>query len=54
MYEPFTALSDDFTFDLPPIALAEVPIDNGQRSPGQQNAPDIGSLPIASSGDHFA
>jgi Ion channel len=55
MYEPFIeALSDYFKFDLPPIALAEVPIDNWQRSPWQQSAPGIGSLPIANPGDHFS
>jgi hypothetical protein len=55
MYEPFIeALSDYFKFDLPPIALAEAPVDNWQRSPWQQSAPGIGSLPIANPGDHFS
>ena len=55
MYEPFIdALADYFKFDLPPIALAEVPVDNWQRSPWQERAPGIGSLPIANPGDHFS
>ena len=55
MYEPFIdALADYFNFELPPIALAEVPIDNWQRSPWQERAPGIGSLPIANPGDHFS
>lgn len=54
MYEPFIdALAGYFKFDLPPIALAEVPIDNWQRSPWQERAPGIGSLPIANPGEHF-
>jgi hypothetical protein len=55
MYEPFIdALADYFKFDLPPIALAEVPVDNWQRSPWQASAPGIGSLPIANPSDHFS
>ena len=54
MYEPFIdALADYFKFDLPPIALSEVPIDNWQRSPWQERAPGIGSLPTVNPGDHF-
>jgi hypothetical protein len=54
MYEPFIeALSDYFKFDLPPIALPEVPIDNWQRSPWQASAPGIGSLPTTNPADHF-
>jgi hypothetical protein len=54
MYEPFIeALSDYFKFDLPPIALAEAPIDNWQRSPWQASSPGIGSLPTANPADHF-
>jgi hypothetical protein len=54
MYEPFIeALSDYFKFDLPAIALAEVPIDNWQRSPWQASAPGIGSLPTTNPADHF-
>jgi hypothetical protein len=55
MYEPFIdALGNYFKFDLPPIALAEVPVDNWQKSPWQPRAPGIGSLPIANPGDHFS
>ncbi len=55
MYEPFIdALADYFKFDLPPIALPEVPVDNWQRSPWQERAPGIGSLPTANPGDHFS
>ncbi len=55
MYEPFIdALADYFKFDLPPIALSEVPVDNWQRSPWQERAPGIGSLPFANPSDHFS
>src|SRR3954467_3845929 len=55
MYEPFIdALADYFKLDLPPIALSEVPVDNWQRSPWQERAPGIGSLPIANPADHFS
>jgi hypothetical protein len=55
MYEPFIdALADYFKFDLPPIALPEVPVDNWQRSPWQERAPGIGSLPFANPSDHFS
>jgi hypothetical protein len=55
MYEPFIeALADYFKFDLPLIALSEVPVDNWQRSPWQERAPGIGSLPIANPDDHFS
>jgi hypothetical protein len=54
MYEPFlAALAGYFALELPPIASAEVAIDNWQRSAWQQRAPGIGSLPIADPGDHF-
>jgi Ion channel len=54
MYEPFIdALAEYFKFDLPPIALSDVPVDNWQRSPWQERAPGIGSLPISNPGDHF-
>jgi hypothetical protein len=54
MYEPFIdALADYFQFELPPIATPESVVDNWQRSPWQERAPGIGSLPIANPGDHF-
>ncbi len=55
MYEPFLAgLANYFKLELPPIASAEVAVDNWQRSAWQQRAPGIGSLPITNPGDHFS
>jgi voltage-gated potassium channel Kch len=55
MYEPFVnALSRRFHFPLPPFVPDQPSADNWQRSAWLKRAPEIGSLPIAATGDeHF-
>lgn len=54
-YEPFLeALAKNFLLTLPPIAVANNPADNWQRSSWMPQIPGIGSLPPGKSeGDHF-